>query len=152
MRQTATQSRTPESRLPTRRCEEEDCAKCTREGKPYCSDHVLEVDYAKALSAKINGIEDEVRQVGVIGPRRVDINGVVVEEILAGIVHAGQITWRRLCKDHVAFFNKTEAETTDHYLTRLRAERLVTVSLNKRGVEVVELTPMGLLTAQRRFK
>ena len=149
MGRTVAQSSSPETRIPTSRCALEGCNEFTRERKPYCSDHILEIDYAKALSIKVSGVEKEIERVSTVGDKAVDVTGLVVEEILAGIDHAGQVTWRRLCKDHVAFFNHVSAEITDHYLDRLRLEGLVKVTLNRRSDEVVELTSRGLRKARR---
>jgi hypothetical protein len=136
----------PETRVPTRKCAAKGCSTYTRERKPFCPEHVLDAPYAKGLFDRVEGVENEIERVGEIGAEAVDMNGLVVEEILAGIAHAGQVTWRRLCKSHVAFLHSVESETTDHYRDRLNDAGLVEITRSSRGVEVVSLTPKGMLT------
>jgi len=77
------------------------------------------------------------------GPQAVDLEGLIVEEVLAGIAHAGEMTWRRLVKDHVLNLSKADVLTSDAYLTRLVHAGLVEVTRNKRGTDIVTLTEKG---------
>lgn len=148
----ATQTRNKDNRVPTRKCKMKDCTEHTRERKPYCSTHVMEIDRPKALFAILAEVEAEIERVAVKGPSAVNILGLVVEEIMAGLAHVGSITWRRLCKNHVAFFNRVSDVTVDHYLTRLRDEGLIAALPNRRGVTVVSLTPRGLRLTQKELR
>jgi len=146
-------SSTVRSLIPSSKCEMTGCDRFTQERKSHCSEHVLEIERPRDLRAKLDEAEAEVLRVGKKGPSAVDIDGLVVEEILAGIFSRGQVTWRRLCKDKVFFFNSnvvTQA-TTYHYLSRLRREGLIKVGATNRRREVVELTRKGLLTVQRNY-
>ena len=125
-----------------------DCTEFTRERKPVCSTHIMELERPRVLAAILAEVELEIKRVEVKGPRAVNLNGLVVEEIIAGLALVGAITWRRLCKNHVAFFNHVENETVDHYLTRLEREGLFAVARNGRNCRVVSLTPKGLLMAR----
>jgi len=111
----------------------------------------MEIARPRHLREQLDQAEDEVRRVGEKGPIAADLDGLVVEEILAGIASRGQVTWRRLCKDKVWFFNEVPHSTTNHYLDRLRNEGLVKVGLTARNIEVVELTSKGLLIVQKRL-
>lgn len=141
-------SRNPVSRAPTRLCDKEGCRLHTRERKPFCPEHIMEIERPRVLSAIIEEAEVEIVKVGVEGPDAVNIDGLVVEEIMAGIVHAGTVTWRNLCKNHVNFFNRVDNSIVDHYLTRLVREGLVQMTHNRRSNKVVALTEKGLRMAQ----
>ena len=130
------------TRGPSLRCES--CGEPTRERKPFCPEHVGLNDRAGMLFAKLAAVEKEIESVSKGGSRLVNVKGLVVEEIMAGIAHAGQLTWVRLVKDHVPFFNGVAARTTKFYLHRLQAEELVCVEHNTRGIQIVGLTPEGL--------
>jgi len=105
--------------------------------------------YAKNLQEIIAGVDREIEAVAEHGFERVNINGLVCEEILAGIANAGQITWRRLVKDHVAFLNNSSSETADAYLTALHRAGLVSLDKSTRGIHVVSLSPRGLLFVKK---
>ena len=139
------------SSIPSSKCEMADCNRATQERKSHCSEHVMEIARPRHLREQLDQAEDEVRRVGEKGPIAADLDGLVVEEILAGIASRGQVTWRRLCKDKVWFFNEVPHSTTNHYLDRLRNEGLVKVGLTARNIEVVELTSKGLLIVQKRL-
>ena len=135
------------TRGPSLRCES--CGKPTREHKPFCPDHVALNDRAGMLFTKLADVAMEIKAVGKEGPGLVNVNGLVVEEIMAGIAHAGQVTWKRLVKDHVPFFNGVGTKTVNAYLARLQTEELVDVDTNTRGVRIVGLTPKGLQFAKK---
>ena len=154
MRRVVIQSRTPEARIPvvrtpTRQCDKKGCNALTKAGKSFCTEHILYVARAKDLRVRLDGVENEIERVRLKGTKAVNLDGLVVEEILVGIAHQGQVTWRRLCISHVAFFNSVKERTTNYYCERLRKEGLVKVTRNKRSNVVVSLTPKGLCRAQR---
>jgi len=138
-----TVTRTLEKRRPTTRCAAEGCNALTREQKPYCSKHILEMGRPQALAASIEAAEEEVRTVAKCGVRAVDLHGLIVEEILDTLSSGRVMTWRRLLKEHVAFLNRANPKTTDCYLRALKRAGLVEVSFNKRRNEVVTLTKKG---------
>jgi len=117
------------------------CDETTREGKPYCPKHVLGCVYAESVLNKRQAAEDEVRDVAKRGVEAVNLNGLIVEEILAAIENK-KMTFRRLVKDHVVHLRDNKA--APHYLTALRRADLVEVELNTRKTEVVFLTDKGL--------
>ena len=138
------QDRDTDVRTPTRHCM--DCGVATMKQKPFCTKHILLEDRAKGLRERIEGVELEISIVTEKGAKAVNVNGLVVEEILSGLLGAIQITWRRLVKDHVAFLNRIDSETCDYYLERLHSEGLIEITTNSRGSDVVVLSSTG-----RRF-
>lgn len=131
------------NRFPSRTCDV--CHQPTRERKPYCSEHIMtHGDYPKSLAAVLGGVAEEIERVGKVGHKAVQLDGLVVEEILAGIAGNGRLTWLRLLKDHVAFLNNASEEVCAAYLASLTKNDLVRVTHTKRGCEVVELTTKGL--------
>lgn len=126
----------------TRRCEE--CGAATKAGKPFCSTHVTRCDYVKVICRQISEAELEIAKVSVQGSRAVNLRGLVVHEILAGLAETGAITYRRLIKDKVNLLHRSSHQTTDAFLKRILGARLVKVTLNSRRNEVVSLTPKGL--------
>lgn len=142
MRRIVVQTRLLGFRVPTRRCDEPGCTEPTREHKPYCTTHVLNVDRAKTLRGILDDAEREIERVGLKGPKAVNMDGLVIEEILTGISHQGQVTWRRLC-NNISFLHDVKKKTSDYYLNRLKKEGLVAVFVNARFNAVVSLTPKG---------
>jgi hypothetical protein len=128
-------------RPPSRTCE--DCGKPTRERKPFCSDHIVNHGYPKHLDDVLKGVSDELKAVAKHGHRAVQLDGLVVEEILAGIASSGQLSWRRLLKDHVAFLVNEPSHVTGAYLQKLRNADLINVRPSGRKMDVVSLTEAG---------
>lgn len=131
------------------KCHEEGCKARTNEGKPYCPDHVLRITRAKALNDRLTLSEEEILAVMERGSEAVDLDGLIVEELLAGIDQAGKITFHRLVKDRVFLLNahntsRADHKTADAFLKRLHDEDLVFIGLTARGTDVVTLTPKGL--------
>jgi len=147
MSRSSVQDRYVSDRAPSHYCKT--CGEATRERKPYCTDHILDDGYPKTLCEIIAGVDEEIKSVVESGFKKIDVNGLVCEEILAGIATAGQITWRRLVKDHVAFLNNASTETADAYLTRLQIDGLVLTDRSVRGIDVVMLSPKGLRFARK---
>ena len=72
-----TWSRTSSSgKIPPRECAARGCFNSTREGKPYCSDHVKQHPYAQKVLAELARQEDEERKVRRVGARAVDVGGL----------------------------------------------------------------------------
>jgi phage terminase Nu1 subunit (DNA packaging protein) len=64
------------------KCQFEKCGATTREGKPYCEDHIFELPYAKKVSMLQSGIEQEIQKVLRRGARSIPRNSLVVQNIL----------------------------------------------------------------------
>lgn len=130
------------ARPPSRMCDV--CGGPTRERKPYCTECVVKhASYPKALITVLEGVEEELHDVQQRGEKAVRLNGLVVEEILAGIASNGRLTWRRLLKDHVAFLNNATETVSNAYLNKLQTSGLIDVALTRRGGDVVSLSSKG---------
>ena len=148
MGRSTVQDRYVKERSPSHFCKT--CGKATRERKPFCSTHVLNDGYAKRIYDIVLGVEHEIQCATKHGPSAVDVDGKVSEEILAGIASAGEVTWRRLVKDQVAFLNNVSAAVADVYLVKLRKAGLVKIHLTARNSEVVTLTRKGIQKVRKR--
>ena len=119
------------------------CQKPTRERKLYCSEHVLTTGYAQKVAAVEERARSEVAAVIANGPSAVNIEGLIVDEILAGIAEAGHVTYRRLIKNSVIYLARHDSSVADLFLERLVQEELVTVGQTKRGSIIATLTAKG---------
>lgn len=129
------------NRSPTRYCEV--CGEHTRERKPVCPEHIFEEPYPKRLLDIIEGAEDEVKRAGLRGYKEISLDGLVVEEILAGLKANAEVTWKRLIKDHVPYLNGASEAATNAYLIALKRSGLVATRLSKRRDEIVSLSEKG---------
>ena len=82
-----------------RRCDAVVCDRSTREGKPYCSEHVAGHPYVQELLAQIDGAEGELERVRVGGASRVDPNGLMARELLLQLSLYGRQSIPRLARD-----------------------------------------------------
>lgn len=115
-------------------CEFDGCKETTREGKPYCSNHVELNLYASEVVAHLERRAQEDgrarRQV-----RGINTGGVTATELLQNIADHGPRTKERLCREL-----NIDRAALDGYVEALRVKGLVTVGLTKRGSETVDLT------------
>ena len=137
-----------EKRLGPQHCKT--CGKATRERKPYCPEHIMEMAYPASRRAMLDKTEEELKKVSKVGAKAVNLEGLVVEEIMCNLAQVGRRTWRRLCKERVFFFNDTDTDTADAYLLRLKRAGYVDVWKSSRNVDVVAITPKGLVFTQER--
>lgn len=141
MRGLAVQEKVRTGRSPTTRCVV--CDEHTREQKPVCPKHILEEAYPKRLVEMIARAEDEIARAGARGHKEIDLDGLVAEEILAGLKANTELTWKRLVKDHVPFLNGASERVTDAYLKALKRAGLLSCRLSKRNDEIVSLSEKG---------
>lgn len=78
---------------PTDRCHKPGCNASTREGKPFCSDHIENCDYIKKVLAEIDRRDNESRVLD--SGRWVAQNGHLVREALL-LLDGGTFTAARL--------------------------------------------------------
>ena len=141
MRGLAVQEKVRVDRAPTVRCAV--CGEYTRERKPVCPEHIFEESYPKRLLRLVEAAEDEVKRARARGAEEIDIDGLVVEEILAGLKANAELTWVRLIKDHVPFLNGEGEEVSGAYLRALKGAGLIRGRISARRVEFVSLTEAG---------
>lgn len=120
------------------------CGNLTRGRKPYCTQHILKHEYAMQVAKREAAARAEVERVCTTPRARVDMNGVVVEDLLTELGECPR-TIAGL-DDAVIYF--TGRRTLDgrravvHYVNALRRAGLVTVlGVTPRGLEQIGLAP-----------
>lgn len=117
-------------------CERPDCTKATREGKPYCSDHVEEHPYVRQLLQALADREAEEERVRKRGAREVDLDGVTAQEILSYVTVHGGKTVQRLSREL-----NIDQKTIRGYARALERGKLVHLTQTRRGATVVNPGP-----------
>ena len=117
-----------------RRCEAVGCDRSTREGKPYCSEHVAGHPYVQELLAQIDGAEGELERVRVGGASRVDPDGLMARELLLQLSLYGRQSIPRLARDL-----NVDVGIVRSYVDALVSSGWIVRGKNGRRVEVVSL-------------
>lgn len=120
----------------TKHCEAPDCHAATREGKPYCSDHVEEHPYVQDLLDKLANREAEESRVRRSGARAVDTEGITAQEILVYVIVHGARTVHRLSREL-----NLDVKTIEGYVRALEREKKVHTTSTKRGSMIVQPGP-----------
>lgn len=121
------------SRLGPRHCEHPGCIMTTREGKPFCSDHVDHNPYAKLVLGELDRREDDDERAKK-KRRGVNVGSVTAVELLQNVADHGPRTKERLCRElNIAM------PVLDGYVDALRKEGKITLGRTSRGSEVVSL-------------
>lgn len=122
------------ARPPRTACEADGCNRSTKEGKPFCSDHILHQPYVQELLAALEAKEAEEARVTRLGARAVDPEGITAREVVRTLTVHGPRTLPRLAKDM-----NLEVETLDGYVKALRKLKEIRIRKNNRGTAVIEL-------------
>lgn len=130
-------ARTGRDRHKNRICEQPDCTQSTREGKPYCPDHVESHPYVQDILARIAERDDQDEKVAKRGARAVDLESLTVGEILQHLAFNGARTEERLVREL-----NLDVKTLDGYLRALARRGYVSFGKTKRGSTVVKLRRM----------
>lgn len=117
-------------------CDVAGCFSATREGKPYCPEHVEEADYVKAIVERLKAQEREIKKVFKRGHRAVDINGPIVPEIIGYLRANGSKTRQRMERECLA---GQLAGIGCEYIRAMRRAKLITTAISRRGLTVVTL-------------
>lgn len=115
-----------------RTCAQAGCNKTTRQGKPYCTDHVLQNDYAGLVSKRFVDHEAEIQRIEKRGASAVDLDGVFVLSVLNHL-RGIEVTRRKLTKDF-----SVSLKVIDAVVNKLRRHGLVQSHYSKRGTEFVK--------------
>lgn len=120
----------------SRSCGADSCAATTREGKPYCPDHVGMNPHSQRVLADIQRRADEDDQVrrGLTETSDINIHGITAQEILQSLIDHGPRTKQRLCREI-----NLEPTVIDGYIAALLEQRVITVGRTSRGSTVVAL-------------
>lgn len=126
----------PTGRKKPTHCDQPGCVQATREGKPYCSDHVEQLSYVGQVQARIEARERELSDVAKRGARGVDVHGIVAREILCSLWIHGERSVARLAREL-----NVEFEQLRLYIARLRKAKMISQTSPRRGAGEVTLAP-----------
>ena len=117
-----------------KRCTKPRCFKFTREGKPYCVDHVMLNDYVKGIAAVLERREAEVVKAETEGATGVDPKGLLSQEIMDELVNYGERTKRRLARDL-----RVSVDVISRCTDAMLGARMIHINPTRRGDEFVGL-------------
>lgn len=123
-----------QARGQTRHCEAEGCRAATREGKPFCSEHVERHPYVQQVLAQLERRETEEARVFDQGARAVDPAGITSQEILQFLRVHGPRTVPRLAREL-----NLEVKTITGYVRALERRKVVETDTTRRGALIVRL-------------
>jgi hypothetical protein len=126
-------------------CERPDCGKATREGKPYCSDHVDDHPYVRGLIEALAAREAEEARVRKRGARAVDLDGVTAREILGYVAIHGGRTVQRLAREL-----NLDIQTIKGYARALERGKRVHLTSTRRGAIIVNPGPKPKKTRKKK--
>jgi len=116
-------------------CQVAACKNQTKEGKPYCIDHVHNHTYVKSLLATIAKKEHEEATVASTGPSHITANSLTLKDILVHLRSNGPRTYEKLSQDMGLSKRSTTA-----YTQYLHTKNLVTFSKTNRGSTMIHAT------------
>lgn len=122
----------------SRSCEYAGCTKTTREGKPYCPDHVDNHPYVQSILHVLAEREAETDRVRTHGADAVDPAGLTAQELVLHLSLHGSRTVERLSREF-----QLESKVIENYVKALRREGKVVVGRTTRGSTVVRLSDLG---------
>lgn len=117
-----------------RPCEKQGCNQTTREGKPFCSDHVDEHPYVRDLLADLAAREEDEERILSKRTKGVDINGPTVTTVLAYLEQNGTRTIERMVRD-----TQIDERAMEHIVTVLKKHKRITTGRTNRGSTTVKL-------------
>ncbi|MEZ6187722.1 MAG: hypothetical protein R3F62_22270 [Planctomycetota bacterium] len=124
---------THRGRVESRKCGASGCAAATREGKPFCPEHVLKNPYVAGLLERIAEREAEEARVLRVGQRAVDPTGITAQEILSYVRVHGQRSLpqlgRELTLDLQLVTSYVKVLESKHWLKTKRDKRGMTFAL-----------------------
>ena len=116
-------------RRPAPRCEAAGCTETTRNGKPYCTNHVELLPYVNRLIDTLEARDAELERVAKRGPRSVDPQGITAQEILLQLKLYGGRTIARLSRDLML-----EENVVESYGRALAKLGCVSIGRHRRGL------------------
>ena len=118
----------------TRACEREGCMQTTREGKPFCPDHVEHHTYVRSILKVLEEREAEREAVRRHGPKAVDLAGLTAQELVLHLSLHGSRTVERLSREF-----QLDSEVIKGYVNALQIKGTVILGRTTRGSTVVGL-------------
>jgi len=119
----------------SRSCDVDSCAHPTREGKPFCPNHVEEHPYVQAILDTLELRRAEEAKVKVRGAGAVDPDGLTARELLLHLTLHGARTVERLSREL-----QLEVRVLEGYVGALNQRGLIHVGRTHRGSTIVKLT------------
>jgi hypothetical protein len=108
--------------------------KTTREGKPFCPDHVEHHAYVQSILQVLDEREAERDRVRQHGPSAVDPKGLTVQELVLHLSLHGSRTVERLSREF-----QLESAVIHNYVDALKSLGTVILGRTTRGSTVVRL-------------
>lgn len=115
-------------------CDIEGCENTTREGKPFCPDHIDHLPEVSRIKQRLAAVEDEITLVKRYGAHAVDVDGFTAHEILHYLDQYGGRTIARMARDF-----GMEAEVMGYYVRKLKRKKLVKTKPSRRDGTLVAL-------------
>lgn len=122
-------------RTQPRYCDVPGCTESTREGKPYCPDHVDHNTYVQELMARLDERDEQDERVRRRGHKVVNMDSVTVAEILLHLELHGARTEERLVREL-----NLDLDVLQPYLRALAKRGLVKFGRTRRGSTLLKLT------------
>lgn len=117
-----------------RKCDAPGCTATTREGKPFCTEHVEMHSYAQAVLQTLAERERQDDAVARKGGRAARLDALTVQEIRVHLEHNGPRTVERLVREL-----NVDEKTIRGYVAAMRRAGLVRMGRTKRGSDLVRL-------------
>lgn len=118
----------------TRFCDVAGCTQTTREGKPFCPDHVELHPYVQTILDTLREREEEEEKVRQRGARAVDPHGLTARELVLHLALHGARTVERLSREL-----QLDSKVLDGYVGALVRRGVVALGRTNRGSTVVRL-------------
>ena len=115
-------------------CGSSGCLHSTREGKPYCPDHVKEHPYVQGILSTLQDVHAEREKVRERGARAVDLKGLTTKELLLHLTLNGARTIERLAREL-----QLDSVVLNGYVRALVKQGVVDLGRTNRGSTVVKL-------------
>lgn len=132
----------PRSYNQVKHCQIEGCEASTREGKPYCPEHVGRNDYVQQLMAKIAEKDNEAERVMTRGQKVISNDSITLQDIVQDLKLHGSRTVARLSREF-----QLDSKIISGYVQRLVKEGRAETFRTNRGNESVRL-----VSSRRLFK
>jgi len=120
----------------TRACELQGCPNVTREGKPFCPEHVDLNPHALRVTQEIaqREAEDAIVAKGDTPVSGYNVRGLTAQAILQDLIEHGTRTKARICREL-----SLERSVLDGYVEALVEKGLIAEGLTQRGSETLSL-------------
>jgi DNA-binding MarR family transcriptional regulator len=128
------------SRFGDRRRETKHCKVCglpTREGKPFCPDHVEQHPYVTQLLRKLQRKEEELEGIDAIGHAAIHEDSIVAQDILVKLRAEGPRTIERLAREL-----GLDPKIVEGYGRYLSQKGLITTHVSGRGSRVFKIASL----------